>query len=99
MLRLEVFPAGAYYVLLAVIAARVPRSSAVRDSFDDFDAAETALHASLHSGTGKKQASKPLVVFLRPKAAYVWRPSKFIKRLDCKLFPGPPGPISRGSKS
>ena len=25
-----------------------------------------------------------------PKAAYVWRPKKFIRRWDCKLFPGPP---------
>jgi hypothetical protein len=35
-----------------------------------------------------------LVMFLRPKAAYAWRPNKSVKRLGYSFFPGLLGPIS-----
>ena len=46
----------------------------------------------------KKQASKHLVMFLRPKAVYRWQPKRFLKRRDYTFSPGPPGPIRGGRK-
>ena len=47
-------------------------------------------------GWGEKQEAELLAMFLRPNAAYVWRPPKMMqpKRWDCKLASAPPGPMT-----